>query len=270
MYAGVDVGGTKTLLAVLDDNGVIKSQIKFLTPPNYEDFIDKLSEKFNSLKDKDFKAAGVAIPGKINRTEGIGLAFGNLKWHNVPAQSDCEKIFGCPVMLENDANLAGLSEAMLIPQYSRVLYATISTGIGTGIIVDRKIDPGMSDSEGGQMLMEYRGKHVPWESFASGHALVKKYGVPAKELTDKKDWKQFAYDLSLGFIKLIAMIQPDAIVLGGSVGHYFDQYGKFLRDYLKEHETPLVNIPPFFKASRPDEAVIYGCYDIAKEHYGNH
>lgn len=268
MYAGVDVGGTKTLVAALDDAGVIQEQVRFPTPNSYEAFVDLLTKTVDKMSTKDFHATGVGIPGKINRQRGIGLDFGHLKWHDVPVQRDCEKVFHCPVVVENDANLAGLSEAMMLPQYNRVLYVTVSTGIGTGIIENRTIDPALADSEGGHMLLEYHGKLVSWESFASGSALVQKYGKRAEELDDNDAWKHIARNLSRGLIELIAVVQPDVIVFGGSVGVYFERFGKFLKEYLKQVEIPLVPTPPLRKAVRPEEAVIYGCYDLAKATYG--
>lgn len=270
MYAGVDVGGTKTLVAALNDAGVITEQVRFPTPNSYEAFVRHLAETVEKMSTKDFQAAGLGIPGKINRDRGIGLDFGNLKWHNVPIQTDCEKIFRCPVVVENDANLGALSEAMLLPQYKRVLYVTVSTGIGTGIIENRTIDPALADSEGGHMMLEHRGELVSWESFASGSALVQKYGKRAEELEDEAAWKHIAHDLSRGLIELIAVVQPDIIIFGGSVGVYFDRFSGFLQEYLKQAEVPLLPIPPLRKAARPEEAVIYGCYDLAKATYGTH
>lgn len=269
MYAGVDVGGTKTLVATLNDEGVITEQVRFPTPNSYEEFKKKLADIVANISTKDFHATGVGIPGKINREHGIGLDFGHLKWHNVPIQSDCEKIFRCPVVIENDANLAGLSEAMLVPQYKRVLYITVSTGIGTGVIEDRAIARALADSEGGHILLEHHGKLVTWESFASGNALVKKYGKRAEEL-DEGDtaWSHIARNLSRGIVELIAVIQPDVIIFGGSVGRYFERFQAPLHRYLKQYEMPLVTIPPLREAARPEEAVIYGCYDLAKERYG--
>ena len=67
--------------------------------------------------------------------------MGNLPWQDVPIAKDVESIIHCPTMIENDAKLAGLSEAMLVKDYRRVLYVTIGTGIGTAIIIDQMIHP---------------------------------------------------------------------------------------------------------------------------------
>ncbi|HVS58991.1 MAG TPA: ROK family protein [Candidatus Saccharimonadales bacterium] len=270
MYAGVDIGGTKTLVAALNTEGVITEQERFPTPDNYEAFVEKLANTVANMSTKDFGAAGVGIPGKINREHGIGLDFGHLNWHHVPIQTDCEKIFHCPTVLENDANLAGLSEAMLVPQYQKVLYVTVSTGIGTGVIDNRTIEPALADSEGGHILLEHHGKLVTWESFASGHALVEKYGKQAEELGEHDAaWNHIARNLSRGILELVAVIQPDVIIFGGSVGRYFERFQGPLHKYLKQYEMPLVTIPPLREAARPEEAVIYGCYDLAKARYGS-
>lgn len=268
MYLGIDIGGTKTLIACLDGRGTIKEQIKFPTPKIYTTFLRELAINVAKLSTKDLIAAGVAVPGKINREKGIALAFGNLPWTQVPIKKDLHHILKCPVVLENDANLAGLSEANLIKQYACVLYVTISTGIGTGIITNQEIDPEFADSEGGQILLEHKGKIQTWESFASGKAIVKRYGKRAGEITDEKTWKSITRDIAIGLYDLITFIQPDAVVLGGGVLEHFEKFDDLLLAALKHFETPLTTIPPILKAKRPAEAVVYGCYDLAKVTYG--
>lgn len=270
MYVGIDVGGSKILMGTLTNQGVIKQSLKVPTPHNYHEFLDAVRTTFASFDHQDFKAAGVAIPAtKIDRGEGIGIAFGNLSWKNVPIQADIEKMVHCPVVVENDAKLACLSEAKLIPQYRKVLYITVSTGIGTGLVVDGKIDSHIGDGGGRTMLMEHKGKIMPWETFASGKAIVERFGKRASDITDDATWALIAHDLSLGFMELIAICEPDVIVVGGSVGSYFERLKPHLQRALKDLETPLLRVPPLRKAQRPEEAVLYGCYDLAKETYGN-
>lgn len=268
MYLGIDIGGTKTLVAVLDDRGVIRERQKFPTNKDYARWRDDLADVVDQLTTKKFIACAVAVPGRIDRVRGVGLDMGNLPWHHVPVKLDLQKLLDCPVVVENDANLAGLSEAMLLKNYSRVLYVTISTGIGTGFIVDKEIDPAFADSEGGQMMLEHKDKLVQWEDFASGRAIVERYGKRAADINDIATWKLITHDIALGLINLIAIVQPEVIVLGGSVGTYYDKYKTLLHDALQQYATPLVPIPRIVQASRPEEAVVYGCYDLAKSIYG--
>jgi glucokinase len=268
MYLGIDIGGTKTIVASLDDNGVIQENIRFSTPQNYTEFLKELSINVAKIATKKFIAAGAGVPSKIDRSQGIAIAGGRLPWKNVPIQRDIKEIAHCPTVIDNDANLAGLSEAMLLKEFNRVLYVTISTGIGTGYIVDQRIDPSMADSEGGYILLEHGGKLEQWEDFASGQAIVRRFGKRASEITDKDTWRIIAHDISLGIFDLIAVFQPDVIVLGGGVGAHFDKFKDFLDEYLKEYETPMLAIPPIKEAKRPELAVVYGSFDLAKAVYG--
>jgi len=107
-----------------------------------------------------------ALPGKIDRKNGVGISFGNLSWRNVPIKKDLERLLGfTQVWLEHDSSLAGLSEAELTHgRYRKIIYLTISTGIGDGIIIDDKIDTDLADSEAGQMVLEHDGKLQKWAS----------------------------------------------------------------------------------------------------------
>jgi len=265
MYLGVDVGGTKTLVAVLDDNGVIVEKHKFPTAKDYKAQLVGLQDSLKNLKHRDFKAGGIGVPGRIDRERGISLGSPNVVWGNEPLQADCEKIFACPFVIENDANLAGLSEAMLHKEYETVLYFTISTGIGTGVVRHKAIDSSFLNMEGGHVLLPYKGKLTDWEDFASGRAIHEQFGKPAGEISDEAAWQTIARNLSVGFFENIAIVQPDLIVIGGSIGTYFDRYGDYLATELKKYELPIVPIPKIVGAQRPEEAVIYGCYDLAKQ-----
>ena len=268
MYIGIDIGGTKTLVAALTNEGVISESRQFPTPKNYVEFLKAVAVTVAGLSTKEYVAGGVAAPGRVDREHGMVEAFGNLPWRDIPLQADLERFLTCPLAIDNDANLAGLSEAMLIRQYKTVLYVTISTGIGTGVITDGAIDPDFEDSEGGEILLEHEGKLQRWEDFASGRAIFRKFGKRASEITSHDDWKLIARNIALGLFDLITFIQPDAVVLGGGVCTYFDRFDELLLQALKRFETPMTPIPPILKAQRPEQAVVYGCYDLARSKYG--
>lgn len=269
MYLGVDIGGTKTLVAVLTNEGKIVETKKFPTPKTYDHFVLELANTAHHLGHREYRAGGVAAPGKLDRKHGRVLELGNLPWKNVPLQADCEKIFKCPFVIENDANLAGLSEAQLHKDKKTVLYLTVSTGIGTAVIHDGVLDPALLDSEGGHMLLPFRGKLTKWEHFASGKAIFEHFGKKAADIHDEKDWQHIVRNLALGFFELIAVCQPDVVIIGGSIGTYFDRYGKLLQAELEKYRVPVIAIPKLVQAQRPEEAVIYGCYDLAKQTYGH-
>jgi predicted NBD/HSP70 family sugar kinase len=269
MYLGVDVGGSKTLVGVLDANGVIVESKRFPTPENYQDFLSELAKVVAGFATDDFLAAGVGIPATLlDRAHGVGRRFGNLPWQDAEVRDDLAELLGCPVAIENDAKLGCLSEAMLRKDRSAVLYITISTGIGYALCRDQKIDTNIGDGGGRLLMQPYHGNLVPWESFASGHAIVERYGKKAEAITDAATWQQIAHDLCGGILELIAITEPDVIVVGGSVGTYFDRLKPHLEAELQQYKTPLLEIPPLEEAQRPEEAVLYGCYDLAQEVYG--
>lgn len=268
MYLGVDVGGTKTLVAALDDNGVITEKFKYPTPKQYDNFLLELRNVLHNLEARDFRAAGIGLPGLIDRQHGLFIRGANIAWENEHIKTDLIRFVHAPVVVENDAKLAALSEAMLLKhRYNRVLYITISTGIGAGVVVNQQLDPAFLNMESGHAIFEYRGKMVSWESFASGRAIVKRYGKRAADISSEATWQAIIHDFTPGFLNLIVMIQPDVVVVGGSVGTYFPKYGKLLQSELKKYETPVTPIPPILGAERPEEAVIYGCYDLAKSSF---
>jgi len=268
MLLAIDIGATKTLLAVFSAEGKIVTQYKFATNRTYAGFLKDL-DKAVSEQLHNFKliACCCALPGSIDRKSGTGLSFGNLAWHNVPVKKDLEKLLGgIPVWVEHDSSLAGLAEAELTHgKYKKLLYLTISTGIGDGIIINGKIDTDFANSEAGQMVLEHDGKLQKWESFASGKSLVERYGKMASEIDDPKIWREFANNLVPGIYQLVASFQPDVVIIGGGVGAHFEKFGPFLTGKLDKFENKLVGMPPIIKAVRPEEAVIYGCYDYYKQ-----
>lgn len=263
MIAAIDIGGTKTLIAIFDADGQIVEQVKFPTPQSYDNFKIELAKNVASLTTKSFDRAAVALPGRIDRARGVGIHFGNLPWENVPIQSDLEAILSCPVACENDAKLGALGEAMFAPSYNRLTYVTISTGIGVGVVVDGRLDYDVSDGGGKSMLFEHEGVLQPWEAFASGKAIFKKYGKRASDIEDPTIWEQIIDTWVEGFIQLIALTSPDAIIIGGGVGSHFDKYGEKLIETLGKQQTPMLTIPTILPAKHPEEAVVYGCYRYA-------
>jgi glucokinase len=110
MYLGIDVGGTKTLLAIFSSEGKILKQRKFPTPKKYPDFLTQLKNTLQEFGEYHISACCCALPAIIDRAKGIGLEFGRLAWKNVPIKQDLENLLpGIKIAIENDAKLAGLS-----------------------------------------------------------------------------------------------------------------------------------------------------------------
>lgn len=267
-YLGIDVGGSKTLLAAFSQDGKIEHEFKFKTNPDYNQFLDELKTNYEREFGKySFKACGCGAPAEFDRTTWIAKRLGNLPWINVPLREDIAKITGLNVVIENDANLAGLSEALLVhDKYKRVVYITLSRGIGGKLIIDGMISRETPGAEAGFMVFDHNGKLTEWEEFASGDALVNKYGKRASEIEDSAIWAEYSYGVAAGLEPLLAIWQPDAVIIGGGVGAHFEKFKAPLEKHLrKTYSSHMVSVPPIIKAQRPEEAVIYGCYDYIKQ-----
>lgn len=267
MIVTIDTGGTKTLISSFGRNGKMGESIKFPTPTDPTQYIKLLKETVRErYAHQDVDVIVLAIPGTIKN--GVAVWCQNLGWSNIHLAHELKDMLpNVPLLIENDANLAGLAETRALnPVPVSSLYVTISTGIGSGVCTNGYIDPGMRYSEAGHALVEYDGKVRKWESFASGHAIVEVYKKFARDITSKRTWKQIADRISRGFLAVIPIIQPDIIIIGGSVGTYFDRYHDFLEGILKEHLPAHIPCPKIVQAQHPEEAVVYGCYYYGKDY----
>lgn len=267
MIVAVDTGGTKTLVTAFSHDGISGKHIKFQTPRNKDDYIATLKETLHAnYGGQRIEAIVIAMPGIVK--DGVAIWCPNLGWKNFDVAAEFKGVLGsAPVFVENDANLGGLGETRSrSPMPNDVLYVTVSTGIGTGIISNGVIDPGMRHSEGGHISLYFDGTMREWESFASGRAIYSAYGLYAKDIKDQKIWDEIAERISKGFLVIIPLLQPEVIIIGGSIGTYFKHYAAPLTQALKRNLPPGTACPKIVPAEHPEQAVIYGCYYYAIDH----
>lgn len=267
MIVVIDTGGTKTLISSFGRNGKMGKSIRIPTPSDPKEYVHLLKEIIRSNYDNgDVEVIVLAMPGIIKK--GVAVWCNSLGWSNFNAAKEFHDLLpGVPLLVENDANLAGLSETRALnPVPVSSLYITISTGIGSGICTNGDIDPGLRLSEAGRALVEYRGKVQSWQDFASGQAITKVYKKFARDIKSKRTWRQISDRISRGFLAVIPILQPDVIIIGGSVGTYFDKFGKTLTEILVADLPKHIPCPKIIQAQHPDEAVIYGCYYYGKDY----
>ncbi|MBD3380109.1 MAG: ROK family protein [Candidatus Omnitrophica bacterium] len=168
---GVDVGGTKIATGVIDKSGKLKKKV-ILPTLSAKGFKVSLQQVYNSIDEimnlskvrkSDIAGIGVCAPGPLDPIKGIVHNPPNLKgWKEVPLVGLLRKKFKKKVKLENDANAAGMAEAIwgAAKGYKHVFYVTVSTGIGTAVIIDGKIYHGKNGmaGEGGHVTINYDGK----------------------------------------------------------------------------------------------------------------
>lgn len=256
------------MVATLSDDGGIKDSRRFPTSHDYDQFLRDLDGNLKQLDLGDDYTACAGIPGLLDRNAGIVQALGNLPWRDKPIGGDISKLLGGrPVLIENDSQLAGLSEAQLVKErYKNVLFLTVSTGIGGGLVQDGRLVNALVDSESGKMPLEHEGRIQHWEDFAGGRSVLKRFNKKASDVTSDDEWRQIGESIAYGLGAVCSVLQPEVVILGGSVGKYADRYADTILRYLKEHLHPVVRQPQaILPAQRSDDAVIYGCYELLRQ-----
>src|SRR6202167_175198 len=170
LLIGVDVGGTKVAAGAVNSTGEITFQTR--TPMVANDAAAGLAaviSAINSVKNGisgaggELAGIGICAPGPLDPRSGVVINPPNLPgWRNFPLAAEVVKIFNLPVKVDNDGNAAALAEALWGAGrgFRNVFCATIGTGIGTGIVLDRHIYHGRTGSaaEGGHNTIDYRGR----------------------------------------------------------------------------------------------------------------
>jgi glucokinase len=188
-YLGIDLGGTKIAGLLADDQGKIVAEetVPTLAEEGVEPVISRIKKMIRDLMGKvlpgKVKGVGLCAPGPLNIKTGEVMHAPNLKWKNVPIVGILEKEFGLPVILENDANAAGYGECVYGAGKgaANMLYMTVSTGIGGGIIANGELVYGRDYSAGevGHMVILPNGpqcgcgQHGCIEALASGTAIAR-------------------------------------------------------------------------------------------------
>ncbi len=170
VVVGVDIGGTKVAAGLVDRNGEINRRTRTPMSANGK-AVDGLTAVVSAI-DRLFaghenartliRGIGMCAPGPLDPATGVVINPPNLPcWRDYPLTAEVAEIYRVPVKLENDANAAALAEAYWGAGrgYRHIFYATIGTGIGTGIVFDQRIYNGRTGAaaEGGHMSIDYHG-----------------------------------------------------------------------------------------------------------------
>lgn len=253
MYLGIDIGGTKTLIALFSRRGLILKKLKFRTARGSKTFLSDLTNNLNGFKKYKVRSIAVAIPGLVQKNYSV--KFGNRDWDDIDIYSPIKEVFDCPIYFENDASLGALYESYQLP--GRTIFLTFSTGIGGGIVEKNRVLEESNSFEPGHWRYDYNGKELEWEDIAAASALEKVFHVDyATDLRRKEQLEEVARRVYLGLPDVIKQYHPDTIVLGGPLGKIFRLYVKYLpADLGVKLKRP----------KRPTESVIYGCFLYAKQ-----
>jgi len=309
--AAIDIGGTKIALGLSDTEGREPAFRRFptrLADGPHAVMRTALEELERMAREEGarVRSAGVGCGGPLDRERGLVLSPPNLPgWDEFPVVRIIEERLGVPVALDNDANAAALGEH----EYGagrglrHLVYMTISTGIGGGLIIGGRLVHGVGDGAGevGHMIVEPGGPLCPCgargclEALCSGtsiarraaervragggpSALLKEGGRP-EEITARavaeavlqgdalarEVWDETVEYLARGLVNVIAALAPEAVILGGGVS----TAGELLLGPLRRRVGELVKITPaervrIVQAALGADSAAYGALLLAR------
>ncbi len=263
MIIAVDTGGTKTLIASFDDSGNKEIVSKFATPRDQTEYINTVVAEIRKyVADTPLRAIAIAAPGPIKHD--ILLRTPNIGWENFDIRQQVGQHFpSTPIFFGNDADMAAVGEAHQLPEHELSLYITMSTGVGTGLTYNRRLIPALERFEGGSMRVNYDGTVQRWEDVASGRKFYERNGKYGSEVDDPAVWDDYAERAATGFQLLIPLLEPDYVVVGGSMGTHFAKYATKLQSLLDDRIAKHMGAVKIVQANNPEEAVVDGCYYYA-------
>lgn len=168
LIVGIDIGGTKVAGGLVNQKGrlikdyVVPTRAQEGIKTSYHQILRVIERLIHHAGgNENIAGIGLCAPGPVSPKTGTVLNPPNLPgWKNFPLEEKIQERFGLPAKVENDANAAGLAEALFgaAKGYRHVFYVTVSTGVGTGIIINRKIYHGKNGvaGEGGHVSIDYR------------------------------------------------------------------------------------------------------------------
>lgn len=271
----IDIGGTNTRVALAGEELNIIERKQFATDSENPDVtLGKIAEVIKSF-DCDIVGAGMSCPGPLDLINGKILTPPNLKgqWHNLKVAEELSKLINKPVYLENDANLAGLAEAVVGEgkDYNYVQFFTVSTGLGAGFVINKEIyhgAHGFGNEVANCVMMKDGPSHgsiIPGgiEAISSGTAITSravKAGLDVKHAGEVNDLakagnevaRQIMDDAKEYLANFIGVVygyaDPEIVILGGSVALKIDGFVEEVEALAKERVYEIMK--PYVKVRK--------------------
>ncbi len=235
LYGGIEIGGTKVICAVGDDQGTISAQVTFKTV-GVDATVQAIAAFFGGYK--SVRAVGVGSFGPLQLNSGAA-DFGHIYhspkagWEQVDLKGLLEARLQLPISLETDVNCAALGELHfgVARQVADFIYLTVGTGIGGALVRGGRIVHGIRNLEMGHVRIPhevlangYSGS-CPFhgdclEGLASGLALHQRYAQAAETITDPAVWDREVTYLALAIHNLMLTNGPELVIIGGGVADH--------------------------------------------------
>lgn len=248
-YIGVDIGGT-TIVGGLIEGSKINNQVEADTMAHEggEATLNILKEVIRQLKSSETKGIGIGVPSVVDRNAGIVYNVQNIKdWDEVHLKKTLEAEFDLPVFIDNDANCFAYGEKIFGKgkEFENFVGITLGTGVGGGIIQNHHLlyDSNCGSGEFGEIpyldsiLEDYCGSR-----FFSRTANQSAYEIAIKAKNGDKEsieiYNEYGCHISVLIKIIMLIIDPQAIILGGSIAKSFKLFESSIHKNLKDFPYP--------------------------------
>ena len=261
VFVGLDIGGTKIMVAAADREGNILRRSRRVTSTNLEEDLANINNMITQVAEEDeVMGMGAAIGGPLDWEQGIVSPLHQPAWRKIPLKAMMESKWGCPFYVDVDTNVAAVGEYRWGGVTAKhFIYLTLSTGMGGGILIDGKIYRGEDGAhpEVGHQSIHFRcsnpsavqcecGAPDCLEALISGNGIRRIYGKPAENLSPA-EWEEVSYNLGQGLRNMAALYAPDLIRIGGGVAvggseNLIQTAKRVMEEHLKLVSPPQVEL----------------------------
>lgn len=252
----IDLGGTSIKTALVNIGGKIIKKYETGTQARKGTtrVIKNIIGSIEKVKTKNIAGIGIGSPGPLDYKTGTILNAVNLPLKNIKIKKIIQNKFKTKVFIDNDANCSALAEAVfgLGKIYENVVGITLGTGVGGGIIINKKIYHGRSNAaELGHMTIKYDGLESRChnngciETHVAARGITRLYNKKSAPYSiykqalqgDKKaieTFEQIGYYLGIGLTNIMYALDPDIIVIGGKISNSWKFFSKGMNKAVKE------------------------------------
>jgi glucokinase len=232
---GIDLGGTNIRVGLVEKNKLVKVEScevpKNSSQGEVVNDIISLIERFNIKK---VKGIGVGVPSVVDVEKGIVYEVQNIpSWKEVHIKKILEKKFSIPVSVNNDANCFAVGEKYFgkVKKYKNIIGLITGTGLGAGVIINNQLYSGNNCGAGEFGMIPFRDNI--FEYYCSGQFFQNEFGKSGEELSIKaqngnraalKAFSQYGANLGEAIKMIMFAVDPEVIVLGGSVSKSYKLY----------------------------------------------
>lgn len=309
----LDIGGTKISGALFTADGeIVEPSVKVAESKSCRDeevvyrIVKELLESVTDTADREkIGGIGVGSPGPLDRERGLIVHAPLMGWRNFSLAERLAGDFKLPVRIDNDANLGALAEQRcgVAKGSLNMVYITVSTGCGGGIVINGEIYHGAHDNAGefGHLSIDPEGLSCPcgsrgcFEMYASGTALLRtmREDMAARKkslvfelaegrsenlsgkLLDRAAGEGDAYALELyhregyflgvGLANIFNALDPEVLVLGGGITKGKEFFHQTMMETLRNRAEPAIYDDTIRYSQMNDRVVLYGAFFLIKE-----